>query len=78
MLLLLAKRSGLINELKADFLDFLSDLNLYQIEGRYPGDREILYSYTPFKKFKLLLKKTKEALKWSEQKLKSGYTQGRC
>ena len=70
-LLLLAKRSHLMDEIGESRLDFLADLNLFQIEGRYPGDREVFYMQTTVEKFAGMLNRTEAELKWLEQKLKS-------
>ena len=70
-LLLLAKRLNLMDVLGESRLDFLADMNLFQIEGRYPEDRKVLYKQTNFEKFSEILKKTEVELKWLEQILKS-------
>lgn len=70
-LLSLADRSDLSKNLSAEQLDFLADLNIYQLEGRYPGDREMLYTQTPIEKFDKILTDTDGELKWLKQKLRS-------
>ncbi len=70
-LLLLAEQSGLSKELTDEQLDFLSDLNIYQLEGRYPGDRELLLKETPAEKFTQILTDTEREFLWFEQKIKS-------
>lgn len=69
-LLLLTDKAGLKSELDESQLDFLANMNLYQLEGRYPGDREIFYQQTPVEEFAELLTRTGVELKWLEQKLK--------
>lgn len=46
-LLLLAERSGLQKEFSEEQMDFLAELNPFQLEGRYPGARQILYKQQP-------------------------------
>lgn len=70
-LLSLANKANLDNELSESQLEFLTDLNPFQLEGRYPGDREILLKKTPKSEFAGLLKRTEVELQWLEQKLKS-------
>jgi HEPN domain-containing protein len=70
-LLLLAEQSGLSKELTDEQLDFLSELNIYQLEGRYPGDRELLLKQTPTEKFTQILADTEREYLWLEQKIKS-------
>ena len=60
-----------MDELGESRLDFLADLNLFQIEGRYPGDREVLSRQTTVEKFNEIINRTEVELKWLEQKLKS-------
>lgn len=69
-LLMLAERSELSKQLTEKQLDFLADLNLYQLEGRYPGDRELLYTQTTLEKFKEIITNTEGELIWLEQKLR--------
>jgi len=68
---MLADRSELSKQLTENQLDFLADLNLYQLEGRYPGDRELLYRQTSLEKFKEIIIKTEGELIWLEQTLRS-------
>ena len=70
-LLLLAERSDLQGELNESQLDFLSEVNTYQLEGRYPIDRELLFQNTPIDNFKTILHRTEVELKWFELRLKS-------
>ncbi|QQK76608.1 HEPN domain-containing protein [Salicibibacter cibarius] len=70
-LLSLANKGSLDNELSESQFNFFADLNPFQLEGRYPGDREILLKKTAKREFEELLKRTEAELKWLEQKLKS-------
>ena len=70
-LMSLAERAGLIKEFSDDQLDFFANLNPYQLEGRYPGDRELLYSRTSEETVAAIIKRTEVELKWLELKLKS-------
>lgn len=70
-LLLLLEKASLKSELGEEQMDFLANMNLYQIEGRYPGDREVLYQQTSVDEFNDIFKRTGVELEWLEQKLKS-------
>lgn len=70
-LIVLAERSLLLKDLNESQLDFLSELNTFQLEGRYPVDRELFYRQTPKSKFKEIIKKTEVEMKWFEQTLRS-------
>lgn len=70
-LLLLAERSDLKDELNESQLDFLSKVNSYQLEGRYPIDRDLMYHNTSIDNFNTILHQTEVELKWFEQRLKS-------
>lgn len=70
-LLLLAERAHLKEELGDQQLVFLARLNTYNIEGRYPSQREALYKNTSVNKFLEILVKTEEVIKWLELKLRS-------
>lgn len=70
-LLVLTERSDLAKELNESQFNFLADLNPFQLEGRYPGDRALLYQSTPTTVFHDFIERTEVELKWFEQKLKS-------
>jgi HEPN domain-containing protein len=70
-LLLLLEKASLKSELGEEQMDFLANMNLYQIEGRYPGDREVLYQQTSVDEFNDIFKRTGVELEWLKQKLKS-------
>jgi HEPN domain-containing protein len=69
-LLYLIEQTDLKVSLNDDQLDFFSNLTLYQLEGRYPGDRTLLYKQTTVTEFEQILKRTGVELKWLKQMLK--------
>ncbi len=69
-LLYLIEQTDLKASLNEDQLDFFSNLILYQIEGRYPGDRALLYQQTTVPEFEQILIRTGVELKWLKQMLK--------
>ncbi len=70
-LLYLVEKTDLKASLSENQLDFLSNLILYQLEGRYPGDRALIYQQTTVAEFEQILKRTGVELKWLKQMLKS-------
>jgi len=69
-LLLLAEKSDLLDELDETQLDFLGKVNSYQLEGRYPIDRELLYHNTSIDNFYIVLQQTEVELQWFAQRMK--------
>ncbi len=69
-LLYLVEKTDLKDNLVENQLDFFSNLILYQLEGRYPGDRSLIYQQTKVTEFEEILIRTGVELKWLKQKLK--------
>lgn len=66
-LIVLAKRAGL--SLDEAQQEFLSMLNVYEIEGRYPSEREKILSRTPEHRFEEILEKASEFVQWCTQRI---------
>jgi len=69
-LILLAKKSGILDQLDESMKDLLADLQPFNIEGRYPEDRRKILESTPKRVFHEILIKTQEGAKWLEKNLK--------
>ena len=67
-LVALAKRAML--PMTADQRKFLLMLNVYEIEGRYPSERERILARTPDDLFEEILEKASEFIQWCTQHLK--------
>lgn len=70
-LLQLARLADLTEELDEETFDILADLNVYQIEGRYPENRKMIYEQTSPEEFTTILRNTEEKLQWFVRKLRS-------
>lgn len=69
-LLILAKKAELFDQLDESQRDFLAGLNTYQLEGRYPANREKIYQTTPRGDFEKILKRTEVELNWLKRQMK--------
>jgi HEPN domain-containing protein len=52
-----------------DQLDFLYELDTFQLEGRYPLDRQEIYSRFSTNEFESILNRTEELIEWLNQKM---------
>ena len=66
-LILLAKKSGILAELDEQIKELIVDLQIFNIEGRYPEDRRKMLSIIPKSKFNDVLTRTKETVIWLEK-----------
>lgn len=69
-LLVLAAESHILDKIPTHYRDLLAELMPFQIEGRYPVDRQRLIQDNTPETFSSLLKRTAELLGWVEQNLK--------
>lgn len=58
----LAEIAGVEDDFTAAQVDAVADLSVFQVEGRYPTDRNALLDANPPERFKDLYDRTKEAL----------------
>lgn len=65
----LAILSGIYDKMIEKQKKFLNRLDVFQIEGRYPQDRNKLYSSTPIDVFQEILVNTEDMLKWLKEQL---------
>ncbi len=68
-LLLLAEKSGLIEELTDEITEFIDTLQPLNIEARYPSDKEALLGYLTPEKCRDILDNTKEVIQWIKTRL---------
>ena len=65
----LAVLSGIYDNMSEKQKKFLNRLDVFQIEGRYPLDRNKLYSSTPIDLFQEILVSTEDMLEWLKEQL---------
>ncbi|ABO49432.1 HEPN domain protein [Desulforamulus reducens MI-1] len=68
-LLFLAKKSNLVKELDEETVDLIAEVQPFNIEGRYPEMRDKLYKSTTPDRFKAMVHRTEEKVKWLKEKL---------
>ena len=69
-LLRLAEIAGVEDDFTAKQVDTIADLSVFQVEGRYPSDRNALLDANPPERFNNLYNRTKEALSCLDSLLK--------
>ena len=65
----LAQLSALFDLMNETQKRFISRLDVFQIEGRYPQDRAKLYATTPQEEFQTILRETEVIIIWVHQTL---------
>lgn len=68
-LLVLAKKSGLHKELDEETIDLLTEVQPFNIEGRYPETREKILKNTPADRFADIVSRTEVKIQWLKQML---------
>ena len=63
-LLLLAKQANIFDTMPDATREYIADIQPFQIEGRYPEDRERLLKNTSVETFVKILNETKEVASW--------------
>ncbi|HNY68677.1 MAG TPA: HEPN domain-containing protein [Bacillota bacterium] len=66
----LAEIAGVEDDFTAKQVDTIADLSVFQVEGRYPSDRNALLDANPPERFNNLYNRTKEALSCLDSLLK--------
>ena len=65
----MAQLSNIYDKMDIKQKRFLNTLEVFQIEGRYPQDRNKLYNTTPAEVFSRVLTETEEIILWIKQQL---------
>lgn len=65
----LTKLAALDRKMTNEQIGFINRIEVFQIEGRYPQDRQKLLKFTPTEEFQAILMKTEEMILWIKQQI---------
>ena len=67
----IATEANLYKELNEEQKDFIDEIIPFNIEGRYPEYKQMLYEALNDEKCKKLIKETEEFIKWTKKRLEN-------
>jgi HEPN domain-containing protein len=67
----LAQIANIYDRMNESHKRFMNQLDVFQIEGRYPDDRKKLYETTPIDEFSKIYKHTEELILWIKLQVQS-------